>query len=607
MTRKTASDRCPSRTRIGALTALAVSVTLLGSACGAPLPKLEPGQSPSAYSGLEVGEDRIEYAVGKVPGIVEDELEESGVPGAAVAVVHAGEVVLSEGFGVRSTETGESVDPQTVFPLASISKPVSATVVAAETAGGEVDWTTPVREYLPWFALSDPRATEDVTVGDLFAHRSGLPEHAGDNLEDLGYDRPAILHGLRHLPLEPLRTSHAYTNFGLTAAAEAVAVSARTPWAQLSRQRIFDPLGMSDTSYSHEELLERDNRAVGHVQDESGESGASVESGESSSDWVPANPARDPDAQAPAGGLSSSVSDMARWMAMVLADGKDPSGVQIVPTDALREALTPQSVASPPQAAADRAGSYGYGFDISTTSSGRVQWSHSGAFTQGSATAMLMIPSLDLGIITLTNSAPVGVPETINARFADYAQYGDPALPWRDLYAEALGPLTAPVGDLVEASRPSRPEPAPELGDLVGVYRNDYFGEIQVREVARTESDRSDGAARSEGSGGSDGATRSERSGGPGATGSGGDNDDAGAAQTTSDDDDDAPLTLELLVGPGRQIWSLEHWDGTVFAASPRGENWPPGSRGSVSFDGDTVTVELLNLDGLGAFTRVED
>lgn len=580
MTARTAPDSRQNRVRIGALAAVGVSLALVTSACGAPLPDLQPGQSPAAYSGLEVSEDRVEYAIGKIPDIVEEELEASGVPGAAVAVVHRGEVVLAEGFGVRNTATGEAVGPDTVFPMASISKPVSATVVAAESAGGEVDWSTPVRQYLPWFALSEPVATAEVTVGDLFAHRSGLPDHAGDDLEDLGYERPAIIHGLRHLPLEPLRTSYAYTNFGLTAGAEAVAAAAGTPWAELARERIFDPLGMAATSYSYEELLERGDRAVGHVR--AGAAG----SGESTGDWIPADPARDPDAQAPAGGLSSSASDMARWMTMVLAGGAGPDGSQVVPAEALRQALTPQAVSSPPQAAADRAGSYGYGFEISTTSSGRVQWSHSGAFALGSATAMLMIPSLDLGIITLTNAAPIGVPETINARFADYAQYGDPALPWGDLYSEAFGPLTAPVGDLVDARRPTAPAPAPALDELLGVYRNAYFGEIEVRERTRP-----GGGQSEEGAGGPDGG-----------------GEDAGAAETEGDDndDDDGPK-LELAVGPGPQFWPLDPWDGPVFAASPRGENWPPGSRGSVTFDGDTVTVELLDLDGPGTFTRVED
>ena len=571
----------PSRRRTVALVAAGATVALLGSACGAPLPEPVPGQSPAAYSGLEVTEDRIEYAIGKVTDIVEEELEASDVPGAAVAVVHGGETVLAEGFGVRNTSTGEEVNPDTVFPMASVSKPVSATVVAAETAGGEVGWSTPVREYLPWFALSDPQVSEQVTVGDLFAHRSGLPDHAGDDLEDLGYERPAILHGLRHLPLEEFRTSYAYTNFGLTAGAEAVAQSADMPWAELARERIFDPLGMADTSYTYDELTERSNRAVGHVRSPDAAEGASDDE---SVAWTPADPARDPDPQAPAGGLSSSVNDMARWMTMVLADGAGPGGEQVVPADALREALTPQVVSSPPHSSEDRAGSYGYGFNIGTTSSGRVEWSHSGAFSRGASTAILMLPALDLGIVTLTNAAPVGVPETINARFADYAQYGDPSLPWRELYGEAIGPLSDPVGDLVFDQPPADPEPAPPVEDLLGVYRNDYFGEIEIREVSPQDGDDSGGE------------------------GSGGENQNQDQNQ---EDDDDNPAgtrrTLALAVGPGPELWPLVHWDGPVYAVSPEGENWPAGSRGSVTFEGDEVTVSLLDEAGEGTFTRVED
>ncbi|MCT2061143.1 serine hydrolase domain-containing protein [Dietzia cinnamea] len=563
------APRRQTRPRLAAAAAIGAAVAVVLAACGVPLPDPVPGQSPAAYSGLEVSEDRIEYAIGKVTDIVEEELEASGVPGAAVAVVHNGEVALAEGFGVRSTETGESVDARTVFPLASISKPVSATVVAAESAGGRVGWDTPVREFLPWFALSDPRISDVVTVGDMFAHRSGLPEHAGDDLEDLGYERPAILHGLRHLPLEPFRASYAYTNFGLTAGAEAVAASARTPWAELGRERLFDPLGMSDSSFSYDELLDRDNRAIGHVR------APAAESGESSGEWIPADPARDPDAQAPAGGLSSSVTDMARWMSMVLDDGKGPGGAQVVPSEALRQALTPQSVSAPPRDAADRTGSYGYGFNIGTSSSGRVQWSHSGAFALGAGTAMLMMPSLDLGIITLTNAAPTGVAETINARFADYAQYGDPSLEWRELYTEQFGPLLDPVGDLVSTRQPSAPAPPRPAEELLGFYRNDYFGEIEVRPTVADESSDTEPSD-----------TGSSDVGSPGAGSSG--------------------PELALAVGPGPLVWPLEHWDGDTFAVSPVGENWPRGSRGSVTFEGDTVTVELLDANGWGTFTRVD-
>ncbi|GLB64214.1 serine hydrolase [Dietzia sp. NCCP-2495] len=561
------------------------------SACGDALPDPEPGQNPSAYSGTLVSPDRIDFAIGKVEDIVSEEMDAAGIPGMAVAVVHGGEVALAEGFGVRDVFTGDEVTADTVFPLASVSKPVSATVVAAEigrSAGSDGDkasdgadagsdeadagdqagdedgdedgisWSTPVREHLPWFALSDPVVSERVTVGDLFSHRSGLPDHAGDDLEDLGYDRAAVLHGLRHLPLSEFRTSYAYTNFGLTAAAEAVAVSAGAPWEELAAERVFDPLGMDRTSYSHSDLLERENRVTPHVRQDaaaSGETGEAGGTGESGGSWVPADPERNPDAQAPAGGLSSTVSDMATWMAMVLADGQGPGGSQVVASEPLREALTPQVVSSPPQAANDRTGSYGYGFNIGDTSSGRVQWSHSGAFAMGAATAMLMVPSLDLGIITLSNAAPVGAVEAVNARFADLAQYGDPAQDWGTLYREAISPLLDPVGDLVGERQPSDPAPSRPLYELTGTYRNDYFGTIEVRRAAEDE--------------------------------------------------------LALAIGPesNRTVWPLEHWEDNVFAASPSAENFPAGSRGSVIFDDDdadtTVTLSLLDENGLGTFTRV--
>lgn len=537
--------RLPRPLRLAAVSTL---LTLTAAGCGEALPEPVPGQSPAAYSGLGVGEDRIEYAIGKVTDIVEEELESSGIPGAAVAVVHGGQVVLAEGFGVRDSRTGADVDERTVFPLASISAPVSATVVAAQSADGEVDWSTRVAEHLPWFELADPRISPLVTVGDLFAHRSGLPAHAGDDLEDLGYDRPAILHGLRHLPLTQFRASYADAPFGLTAGAAAVAAAAGTPWDQLGSESLFEPLGMSDTSFSHDDLLDRGNRAVGHVRATGRATGESDTAGDSTGGWVPADPGRDPDAQSPAGGLSSSVTDMAQWMAMVLRDGTATDGAQVVPAPALREALTPQVVSAPPQSAVDRPGAYGYGFHLSTSSSGRVQWSHSGAFTRGAGTAMLMMPSLDLGIITLTNASPGGVPETINARVADLAQYGDRTLDWGELYGQALGPRLDPVGDLARARQPARPEPSRPLDQLVGFYRTDYFGAIEVRRDAET---------------------------------------------------------LSLAMGRGLAPWPLEHWDGDTYAASPESETWTPGSRGSVTFDGDRVTVDLLDGNGLGTFFRV--
>ena len=179
---------------------------------------------------LALPDNAVDNAVAKLDGIVADLMKSSGIPGMAVAVVHGGKTLYAKGFGVKDVnrpadDPANKVDPDTVFQLASVSKPIGATVVAHQVSQNAISWDTPVVDKLPWFALADPAATRMVTVGDLYSHRSGLPDHAGDQLEDLGYDRRYILERLRLLPLAPFRISYAYTNFGLTAAAEAVAAA----------------------------------------------------------------------------------------------------------------------------------------------------------------------------------------------------------------------------------------------------------------------------------------------------------------------------------------------------------------------------------------------
>jgi CubicO group peptidase (beta-lactamase class C family) len=147
-----------------------------------------------------------------------------------------------------------------------MSKSLGASVFAHQVGTGRIAWETPVVNHLPWLSLSDPWITTHLTIGDLYAHRSGLPEHAGDDLEDLGYDRRQVLERLRFLPLDPFRSTYAYTNFGITAAAEAVAVAAGTDWAALSEQVLYGPLGMRSTSSRFSDYIGRPNRAFPHVK-----------------------------------------------------------------------------------------------------------------------------------------------------------------------------------------------------------------------------------------------------------------------------------------------------------------------------------------------------
>ncbi len=272
---------------------LGVSAGVLGGLLIAP-----PAQAADSH---------IDEAIDALPGIVEQMQQRTGVPGIAVAVVHNDKVVYSHGFGVRSVTTKEPVTPDTVFQLASVSKPLGAAVVAAAVGKGKLKWEDPVRKFLPDFKLSDRYVTRKATVADMYSHRSGLPGLVGNELESYGFSRNTIIKRLRYAPLSPFRISYSYSNFGLTTGGEAAAEAAGTTWEKLADKMIFNPLGMKHTSYRHKDYVARKNRATLHQQSGSGT-------------WITSE--REPDAQAPAGGASSTVLDMAKWLRMELATGK---------------------------------------------------------------------------------------------------------------------------------------------------------------------------------------------------------------------------------------------------------------------------------------------
>ncbi|OBK77451.1 serine hydrolase [Mycobacterium sp. 1164985.4] len=520
---------------MNALARVAVVALLLVAGCGAEPPEPAPHGSqsdvpPPLVPAMPLPENAVDNAVVKIDGIVEDLMRKSDIPGIAVAVVHGGKTIFAKGYGKRDVRTQEKVNADTVFQLASVSKSLAATVVAHEVGVGAVGWDTPIVSKLPWFALSEPAVTPMVTVGDMMSHRSGLPDHAGDMLEDLGYDRRQVLDRLRQLPLAPFRISYAYTNFGFTAGAEAVAVNAGKPWEVLADEVLFNPLGMGVTSYRFADYEAATNRAVGHVHID----------GRYEPYYV-----RNADAEAPAGGASSSVNDMARWLAMVLANGSH-EGKQIVNADALLPALTPQVVSSRASEPAMRSGFYGFGFNVSSTSAARTELSHSGAFELGAGTNILILPSADVAIVALTNATPSGVPEALTAQFADLVQFGEVREDWYGLYSGIFADMEKPVGSLVGNQPPANAAPPLPLSSYVGTYGNDYWGPARV----------------------------TERDG-----------------------------RLRLALGSTLDV-PLMHWAGNIFTFEFVNENAPPGTVSMAQFDGNKLTLEYYDTFKKGTFVK---
>ncbi|MFD8981962.1 serine hydrolase [Streptomyces sp. NPDC059564] len=472
----------------------------------------------------------VTKAVARLDATIADGMHRTGVPGLSVAVVHHDKVVYLKGFGLRRTGEAATVDPDTVFQLASLSKPVSSTVVAGTLTDPDA-WDQPLGATLPGFALKDPWVTGHVSTADLFSHRSGLPDHAGDLLEDLGYDQPYILGHLRLEPLTPFRASYAYTNFGLTAAAEATARAHGVSWQKLNEDTLFKPAGMTRTSTEFAAYAHAADRAYGHVKNPDGT-------------WSPRF-VRDADAQAPAGGVSSTARDMSRWLRLQLADGT-LDGKRIIPADTLTRTRLPEIVAQAetPQGTPQF---YGLGWNVGYDAAGRLRLSHSGAFDLGANSNVTMLPLERLGIVVLTNGAPAGLADAVALDFFDTAEHGGPTTDWLALTAALYA-----KHDDADRSRtdyahpPASAKPARDDSAYTGTYANPYYGPLTV-------------TAAPDGKG------------------------------------------LVLSLGPKPLRFPLTHYDGDTFSFVTTGEN--AVGRTGVTFSDGTVRVEYLDENHLGTFT----
>ncbi|MFJ3904359.1 serine hydrolase [Streptomyces sp. NPDC090025] len=508
---------------------------LLGvtAAAPGPAPGPTPGPTPPpAQPPAQLDDAQVQRAVDQLDGVVEAAMKRTGVPGVSVAVVHDGKVVKLQGYGVRKVGENATVDPDTVFQLASVSKPVASTVVAG--AVGVDGWTKPIAPNLPDFRLKDPWVTSHMTAADLFSHRSGLPDHAGDLLEDLGYDQAYILSHLRYEPLTPFRASYAYTNFGLTAAAEAVAKEKGVSWDKLSADTLYKPAGMNHTSSRFQDFVNASDRAWGHVKTADGT-------------WK-AQYVRDPDAQTPAGGVSSSARDMANFVKLQLGDGK-LDGKQVIDAEALQRTHWPEAISNPPHAPAARTGFYGLGWNVSYDDAGRLKLSHTGGFALGAHTNVTMLPGEQLGIVVLTNGSPVGVADAVALDFFDIAEQGKVSRDWIPLVNQLYEAQTDALRSKTDfAHPPAGAAPAKAADTYAGTYRNDYYGPAEVLSAA------------------------------------------------------DGTLTLQL--GPKHQSYRLTHYDGDTFSFETANENAIGPTGVTFTPDGKSFTVEYLNAEGLGTFTR---
>lgn len=278
------------------------------------------------------------YAV-RLDPVIEQVVRDEKIPGLAVGIVQNGRLVYSRGFGVTKLGQPNPVTPETLFHMASITKPFVATAVMQLVEQRKVDLDAPVAKYVPYFRLDDPRYTS-ITVRQMLTHTSGMPDVKDYLWNKPEYDDGALERYVRSLADKKLRfdpgTKFAYSNMAYEVLGDLVAKVSRVSVEDYVDEHILKPLSMTSSTLLIKNA-DPSKLAAGHSMGRN-KIPKVVE-------FYPYNRAHTPSSD-----LLSIVVDMARW-AMANMNRGELDGHRILqsPTyDVMWKAYTPPGRNTPP-------------------------------------------------------------------------------------------------------------------------------------------------------------------------------------------------------------------------------------------------------------------
>lgn len=255
-------------------------------------------------------------------------LDENGIPGGAWAIVRDGRIVDAGGHGVRRLGVTEPVTADTVFRIASLSKTFAAQIAAMLVEEGHMSWDDGLRDAVPTFRLKRPGQAERITIRDLLGQSTGVVPNAYDNL--LEADEPLSRILPQFARLEPMCTTgrcYTYQNILFSMVEPAFNKATGRTYESLLRERLFEPLAMSNTSVGLTAWRGATERATPHIRRDG--------------IWQPTEVTPGYYQVAPAAGINASARDMARWLQAQM--GAWPEVVKPVHVDE----LTHKRVATP--------------------------------------------------------------------------------------------------------------------------------------------------------------------------------------------------------------------------------------------------------------------
>jgi CubicO group peptidase (beta-lactamase class C family) len=215
------------------------------AACLALLAGLRAAPATSSQA-APAAQSAVDGRFEQLSALIQEKMKQYGVPGVGFGVIKQGQV-LARGFGVTNVENPQPITPDTVFPIASISKTIAATAVMRLVEQGLIELDAPVRQYLPDFRTADEATTNDVLIWHLLTHTPGWEGQLSG--EDRGTQTLAhFVDTMRTLPaLARPGEMWSYNNAGFSVLGRVIEVVTKRSIHDALRTLVFTPLGLTRT------------------------------------------------------------------------------------------------------------------------------------------------------------------------------------------------------------------------------------------------------------------------------------------------------------------------------------------------------------------------
>ncbi len=318
--------------------------------------------------------------ISKAEDVLESFIDTTRVPGLSGAIAVEGEIVWTDGFGYANLQHRVPATDSTRYRIASISKPVAATVALMLAEDEQLDLDAPIRSYLPLF----PEKRGPITTRQLLSHTAGIRHYQGNEFQsDTRYQSrlgPISIFADDSLLFEP-GTQFSYSTYGYTLASAVMEAAADSSFLELLEARITRPLDLETLVPEKTEKVIPNEASFYLVESTNGDTRVvNAPFVDNSNKWT-------------GGGLLATPKDVTRFV-LALLDGN------LLPADRRTEMFAPQAKIE------NEPFHYGLGWYVGEDDKGRRLVWHTGGAMGGSG-VVLFYPERELVITTLANASDV--------------------------------------------------------------------------------------------------------------------------------------------------------------------------------------------------------